>query len=486
MGNRGAVPLSIPPEQAEVAAFLAGVAGEQVVETQISLVFLGDGEALKLKKAVALTFLDFRALDDRRRLLEYELSLNQPHAPGLYRDVVPVTRGPGGLAMGGDGAVVDWVLRMARLPSDAFLDVGPPLDTRGLDALADAVVALHAAAPLRPAADLGEVLRGNRDAGLAAGLDPAAVERWSALAGSRLDALRPWLASRKPFQRRCHCDLHLGNLCLMGGKPVPFDALEFDETLACIDTGYDLAFLLMDLDQRWGRAAANRVMNRYVARTGDAAMVRGLPFWLSLRAFIRAHVKAPGPQADGLLAAALGYLSPPAGRLVAIGGLQGTGKSTLARALAPGMGPAPGALVLRSDEIRKRRAGMAPEMPLPAAAYTAAEGDAVFAALHDMAMAGIAGGHAVIADAVFQRPAERDAIGHIDPGFQGLWLEAPLAVLHARIAARIGDASDATAAVLEAAAARDPGTVSWARIDADAGAEAAARKMLDAAPPASP
>ena len=286
-------------EQAEIRDFLARITGDGVVETHISAVFLGADEVLKLKKAVKLTFLDFRALEDRHRLLKRELALNAPHAPGLYRDVVPVTRGADGLALGGEGEVVEWVLRMARLPADAFLDAHPPLDGAGLDALADAVVALHAAAPPRPAGDPAAVLSGNRAAGLAVGLDAGVVQRWTGLAEVRLDALRPWLASRETFQRRCHGDLHLGNLCMMHGRPVPFDALEFDEGLASIDTGYDLAFLLMDLDQRWGRPAANRVMNRYTARTGDVGLLRGLPLWLSLRAFIRAHVVARIGEAGG-------------------------------------------------------------------------------------------------------------------------------------------------------------------------------------------
>ena len=158
------------------------------------------------------------------------------------------------------------------------------------------------------------------------------------------------------------------------------------------------------------------------------------------------------------------------------------------------MGPAPGALVLRSDELRKRRAGVAPETPLPSGAYGAAESEAVFAGMRDAAATALAAGHAVIADAVFLRPAERDAMATLHSHFQGLWLEAPIPVLRARIAARQGDASDATVAVLEATAARDPGPITWARIKADsgaetaaaAGAEAAARKTLDAAPPASP
>ena len=248
---------------------------------------------------------------------------------------------------------------------------------------------------------------------------------------------------------------------------MPFDALEFDEDMATIDLGYDFAFLLMDLDIRVSRAAANRVMNRYLARTGDWDMVRGLPVFLSMRAMIRAHVVARGGEAaaaSAYLARARAYLEPgEASVVVAIGGLPGAGKSTVARALAPDLGLAPGAVVVRSDEIRKRLQGVAPEIRLPASAYRATRSRAVFEAIDAAVRCLAAAGHAVIADATFMHPAHRASVAAAagQARFLGIWLDADLAVLEARVAARRDDASDADLAVLRRAAASGARAGAW-------------------------
>lgn len=481
----------IPAGQREVAALLTQVTGAKPIETHISAVFVGREDAFKLKKAVTLPFLEFGSLAAREHFCRRELELNRPNAPGLYRDVLPVTRAPDGrLALGGVGEVVEWVLRMAPIPEDAFLDAMAArgaLDGALLDALADAVAALLDAAPVIPGVDsparMRLVLEGNLAGAAAAGLDPARLAALGAAMRAKLDALAPLLAARAAagFVRRCHGDLHLGNLCLWQGRPVAFDALEFDEAFASIDIGYEIAFLLMDLDARVSRVAANRVMNRLQARMPDPAMLAALPFWLAQRALVRAKLE-PARGGDPLpyLAAAERAIRPVPPRLVAIGGLQGTGKTFVARALAPLLGAAPGALHLRSDEIRKRRAGVAPEARLPPEAYRPEESAAVHAEIFECARAALAAGQAVVLDAMFLDPAlraeaERTAGPH---PFAGFWLEAPLGVLRARVAARVGDASDATVEVLESAARADPGPIAWRRLDAAADPVGAARNAL--------
>lgn len=472
--------MPVPQEQEATVALLRSLAGRPPIETHISLVFVGTDTVWKLRKAVRLPFLDFTPLAERHRTAQRELELNAPAAPGLYRDIVPVTQTPGHPPeLSGTGPVTDWVLRMAPVPADDFLDT---IARRGdltealQDALGDAVAAYHAALPAVPldhVAATRAIALGLIPSARAAGLPETDIETWRVAATRHLDALAPWLRARadQGFVCRGHGDLHLGNLCLWQGRPVPFDALEFDESLATLDVAYDLAFLLMDLQHRIGREAANRVLNRYLARTGDHDLPAGLPLFLSMRAMVRAHVEAKeGHDAEGrtYLAMALDYLHPAPPVVLAIGGLPGTGKSTLARALAPDLGAAPGAVILRSDEIRKHLHGVAPETTLSESAYSRDASRDVFTEMF-AGVTRIAGhGHAVIADATFLDPPYRAAVARaagVTP-FLGIWLQAPLDLLRARIAARRNDASDATVALLHRLAPRDPGPGDWLAVDA--------------------
>jgi aminoglycoside phosphotransferase family enzyme/predicted kinase len=451
-------------------------------------VFIGAERVWKLRKAVRLAYVDFTTLAARRAAAEREIALNSAHAPGLYQGMRLLTRGAEGLAFDGDGPAVDAVTEMALVPAGDFMDAraeAGELEPGLLDALADGVAAWHATSAVvvrDQVAALAEVIAGNARAALAAGLDAADVEAWLAAAMAVLGGMGPWLAGRAGRLRRLHGDLHLGNIVMWRGVPAPIDALEFDEDLACFDVGYDLAFLLMDLEARCGRAAANRVLNRFVARDGDAGLVVGLPLFLSLRAMIRAHIAATrgdaGAGAAGL-ARARAYLLPGEGFVLAIGGLPGAGKSTVARLVAAGIGAAPGALVLRSDEIRKRQHGVVPEVRLGPEAYTRAASEGVFREL--AAMAAAARGHGVVADATFMNKAHRamlrEAAG--DVPFLGVWLTAAPEVLRARVAARRGDASDADLRVVESALRGDPGAGDWVQVDAT-DAEAASGAILDA------
>jgi predicted kinase len=282
--------------------------------------------------------------------------------------------------------------------------------------------------------------------------------------------------------RRCHGDLHLRNVVLLDGQPTLFDAIEFNDAIACIDVFYDLAFLLMDLDHRDLRPFANLVLNRYLQQRDECAALPLLPLLLSMRAAVRAKVAASleaiadndtgkakqRNEAGVYFRRALDYLNPPPPRLVAVGGLSGSGKATLARALAPENGAAPGALHLRSDVLRKQLAGVAELERLPAAAYSAEATAAVYAELARRAAQGLAAGQSVVVDAVFARPEERadiEAVAQtVGTGFTGLWLAADRSVLTARVQGRRSDASDADARVVERQLTYDLGVIAWQRL----------------------
>jgi predicted kinase len=388
----------------------------------------------------------------------------------------------------------------------ASVDAGAPAAALAV-ALGREISRLHAAAPLRPEGGGAEGLAYTIDSnahlltGLADRLGRDAVEAViAATAGRFADASRVLEARRQAgFTRRCHADLHLGNILLEDGRPVLFDCIEFNDRLSDIDIQYDLAFLLMDLDFRNRRDAACRVLDAWLdeaARREGEGLREGLavlPLMLSVRAVVRAHVEANSGHDEGgraYLAAALRHLQPEPPRLFAVGGMSGTGKTTLARAVAPQLGASPGAVVLRSDEIRKRLSGVAPTDRLPPEAYTPGVSDRIHAALFAEATSLLAAGRSVILDATFLDPGPRhaaaDLAARLGLPFAAVWLEGTPETLKTRLAGRSGDASDADIQTLEHQATRDTGAITWPRLRAELDAGPAALEVFGANPGASP
>ncbi|HEY0145108.1 MAG TPA: AAA family ATPase, partial [Methylovirgula sp.] len=286
--------------------------------------------------------------------------------------------------------------------------------------------------------------------------------------------------------RRCHGDVHLRNIVLENGKPILFDAIEFDDLLATIDILYDLAFVLMDFWQRGLHAHANLLFNRYLWRAPEFEQelegLAALPMFLALRAAIRARVVAAlsdiadadhSAEAKSFFGASAAFLRPEPARLVAVGGLSGTGKSTLATALAGAIGRAPGAVHLRSDIERKRLRGADEYERLPPDAYAPAITAQVYGRLLNLAEIALRAGQSIIVDAVHAREDERVALAalakKLDVPFTGLWLDAPVETLVARVEARQHDASDANAAVVRQQTALALGAIEWTRLDAGQG-----------------
>ncbi|MBX3480054.1 MAG: AAA family ATPase [Caulobacter sp.] len=487
-------------QEAEVTAWL-GARADRVIETSCARVYLTGDLALKVKRPVNFGFLNYETRALRHWALERELAFNRAAAPDIYRRVGAVTRtADGGLELDGEGEVIESVLEMRRFDENAVLAEQPyAVDGDLADQLGRAVARFHADAPVagkaEPGGGMSYTIRSNaallKDLAPRLGREP--VEALIAATDAERDRLEGLLSDRLEggWVRRCHGDLHLGNILLEDGRPILFDCIEFNDTLSEIDILYDVAFLLMDLDFRRRRDAAVRVLSAWLdegARRLPGGLWRGLealPLALSVRAGVRCHVQAHGGDDDAArayLSAAIAHLTPVKPALVAVGGLSGSGKSTFARIAAPGLGAAPGAVILRSDEIRKRLWGLGPLDRLPAQAYAPEVSPRVYGEMFDNAGALLAAGRAVILDAVFLKPEERAAAARVAAAagvpFEGLWLEAPQPLLEQRINHRTGDASDADVAVLHGQLTRDLGEMTWRRVDSDGAFEPAAEALV--------
>lgn len=492
----------VTEDQSRVVAFLGspathGGAAVERLDTHASIVFLAGDRALKLKRAVHYDYLDYSTADRRKLMCDAELRINRRTAPALYRDVLAVTQqADGSLAFGGPGTPVDWLVEMRRFEQSGLLhrlaEAGI-LPLQLMRPLAGAIARFHAAAPAREDHGgwdaIARVIDGN-----AAGFDAEAAGILDRVQCARLTERARFvlrrcgdLADRRrdaDLVRECHGDLHLSNIVVLDGQPTLFDAIEFNDEFACIDVLYDLAFLLMDLWRLGLPHHANVVWNGYLADTADLDGLPLMPLFLSCRAAVVAKTTATAAnletQADRrleLTALARRYfdlaasaLEPPPPRLIAIGGPSGSGKSTVAMGIAPAMGAAPGAVVLRSDEIRKTLCGVKPLDRLGPEGYTPEISQQVYDALMGRADEVVRGGYTAIADAVFALPADRDAIQHVAAAagvpFAGLWLEAPESVLSSRVERRGPDASDAGIDEIRRQLAMPLDSLRWHRLDA--------------------
>ena len=454
--------------------------GTERIETHISTLLLSGGFAYKLRKPLALGFLDFSTAGRRRADCEEELRLNRRTAPQLYLDVLPVF-GPAAQARFGRadeaGEPIDWLLRMRRFDNDGLLDRlaarGELTDTL-IDALATRVASFHDALPASPAAygDPQAVLswaRANFEA--LGGEAPAALRDWTEREFARI---APLLALRRAqgFVREGHGDLHLGNIVRIDGEPLPFDGIEFNAALRHTDTMADLAFTFMDLWRHGLPRLAWRFASGCAEHTGDYGGLALLPFFAVYRALVRAQVaslrlgQAGNENASAAARAALardlrvaGELSllPQAQpKLVLSCGLSGSGKSTVALALLQPLG----AVRIRSDVERKRLAGVAitarPTNEQARQLYSRAMNTRTYARLQSLAQALLRAGLNVIVDAAALRRCERDDLRALATaeGARFVLVEctAPEAVLRKRIARRMAaghDASDATLEVLD-------------------------------------
>ncbi|WEX90482.1 AAA family ATPase [Sinorhizobium garamanticum] len=502
----------IAEDQTAAVAFLSAPASHgttepvETMETHISRIFLVGGRAFKMKRAVKLPYVDFSTASLRLDACRKEVELNAATAPRLYLGVRRITREKdGALTFDGRGELVDSVVEMVRFDQRSLFDrmaVAGRLTRELMTVAAQMIARFHRAAPVvhegGGAANIAGVLRIN-----AAGFATSRVFRPDELAAFTLAferglARHAALLDRREAAgkvRRCHGDLHLRNICLFEGEPRLFDCIEFNDQIATVDTLYDLAFLLMDLWHRGFPDLANLVMNRYLDDSDDEDGFTLLPYLMAIRAAVRAHVTATQVEESGeasakLVAEARSYfdlarslIEPMPARLTAIGGLSGSGKTTVAETLAAQVGAPPGARIVESDRVRKAMHGVSAETRLPRSAYRPEVSEKVYRQMAERARLLLAAGGSVIVDAVFDRLDNRDLVerlaGDLGTPFTAVWLDAEPALLRGRVASRSGGPSDANLDVLSGQLARDSGEMGWRRIDAARSAEQIASEILN-------
>ncbi len=480
--------------------FEAAGATPRLVETHISAVILVGDEAWKLKKPVDFGFLDFSGIDARERACREELRLNARLAPSLYLGVVPIHATAGGVAPGRDGdgpapsdaaapgaggpgphdPIVDWAVRMRRLPEGAIaadrLAAGR-LDAADLERFAHRLAAFHRDAPVAPLDSpwgRGDAILASALAtvdALAARVDPAACAMLRAWFVGQAGGLQPaWAARRIAGRvREGHGDLHLENVIVTDDDTGAFDCIEFDPALRWIDTMNDVAFVIADLLARGRDDLAWGFLDATLEAGGDFEGLAVLRFYAVHRATIRALVCAlreagglaagAGPGGAAWLAAARRLAACADPRLMVTCGLPGSGKSRVTRRLLERTG----AVRVRSDVERKRMAGLGARDDSRAAGdlYGPASSDAVYVRLAQIADTALRAGWPTIVDAACLRRAERDRLRAVAVArrvpYALLSCAAPMPVLRERVrarAARGGDPSEADEAVLERLATR--------------------------------
>jgi uncharacterized protein len=454
-----------------------------MVETHVSRVFLTGAFAYKVKKPVRLAFLDYSTLERRRAFCEEELRLNRRYAPDLYLGVSPIAGPATSPRVDGDGAAVEYAVKMRQFDRDEELDSlvdAGRVDTEAVAALGARVARFHArAARVDPASVFGQ---------------PGAVQRVTlanfeelrrlpeAAAWEReLRDIAEWIAdehartrdlvrSRRESGsvRECHGDLHCGNVVRWAGGLTPFDGIEFDPALRFVDVASDLAFLTMDLSLRGRDDLRHAALQGWAESLGDFEAFRLLPYFETYRALVRAKVaalRALQHAADSTARArdcgdAVRYLDWAAARprrarpaMLLTCGYSGSGKTWLARALAAEFR----ALHLRSDVERKRLAGLGPlddsRSPPDGGIYTPAFTSRTYQRLHDCAEDVLCGGDDVILDAAFLKRDEREHVLALADrlGIRAAILHcvAPMNVLRDRVASRLRAGADASEAAVD-------------------------------------
>lgn len=455
----------------------------EVIETHISWVLLTGQYVYKIKKPVNFGFLDFSTLEKRHFYCEEELRLNRRLAPHLYLGVVAIHGSEEHPELGGQGPVIEYAVKMYQFPQSAQLDrvlTDQGLDVLVMDKLASKVAHFHLSLdPVNKDSGFGDIshvrepvlenfrhIRASiKDHTSSPLLDK--LELWSQ---QQLEKLAELIQQRSAqgFVRECHGDMHLRNIALLDDDIIIFDCIEFNKNFYMIDVMSEIAFLIMDFEDRQQDILAQRFLNSYLEITGDYEGLRLLRFYKVYRALVRAKVDALrlGQEKTGTLTydqtfkAFLQYLKlaerythPTAPCLLINHGLSGSGKSAGTRALLEKYP----AIQVRSDVERKRLFNIADNNNSTAAIekgiYTAKATQMTYARLLDITQCLLSEGYSVVVDAANLKLQQRQLFIELAkliriPYFI-LAYKASVETLRERVILRKQQGSDVSDATLE-------------------------------------
>jgi uncharacterized protein len=450
----------------------------QLMQTHASTVFLTGEFVYKLKKPVNFGFLDYSTLAKRQHFCQEELRLNQRGAKELYLEVVSIVKQDDRYQLGNNGEIVDYAVKMRQFPQENLLSnmfEAGRIAPEDIEEIARVVAEFHNRARTDEyISSFGQIDR------IKASIDNnyRQTEKYIGRAQTQQQFTENkaytdrFLSEHERlfldriaggFIRECHGDLHLRNICRWQDKILLFDCIEFNEPFRFVDTMYDVAFVVMDLEARGGKDLANRFLNTYAEQTGDWAGLQVLPMYLSRQAYVRAKVTSfllddasissqerttAAQTAGDYYRQAWEYTRSHQGRIIMMAGLSGAGKSTLGKQIAQEVN----GVHLRSDAVRKHLGGI----PLLAkgddSLYTPAMTAQTYQQVLELAGKLAARGFTVILDAKYDRQSHRAAVVDLattgEIPLQIVYCTAPEAVLRDRLAHRTGDITDATVDLL--------------------------------------
>jgi aminoglycoside phosphotransferase family enzyme/predicted kinase len=446
----------------------------ELMQTHVSYVVLTGEHVYKLKKHVNFGFLDYSTLEKRKHFCEEEIRLNQEMAAEIYEEVLPITAVDGKLQLGGEGEPVEYALKMHQFPQEALLSERykeGKLPIERMEELGHVVADFHRNTATNDyICSFGEIpkIRAAFDENYEQTQNYIGVaqtqEQFDETQAftNRFFTERAELFTRRREEdkiRECHGDLHLRNICIWNDKLLLFDRIEFNEPFRFVDTIYDVAFLVMDLDARGSRDFGNAFLNTYMEQTGDWEGLQLLPLYLSRQAYVRAKVTSfllDDPEipetvkqeavdsATDYYRLAWEYTQKGEGKIMMMSGLSGSGKTTIAKEIARKLG----AIHLRSDAVRKHLAGIGVNQKGDDSLYSPEMNEKTYNRLLELGVMLAAQGFSVILDAKYDRQGLRQKVmnqgGKQNIPVQILHCDAPMAVLRDRVSGRTGDISDAT------------------------------------------